>query len=105
MKYASLMIGNSSSGIIEAASFGLPVINIGDRQKGRLKSKNTIDCNFGKKNIHKSIKLALSIKFKNKIKRVVNVYFNKNFQKLNFYLNKIFRINSDKLIIKKFYDI
>jgi GDP/UDP-N,N'-diacetylbacillosamine 2-epimerase (hydrolysing) len=105
MKYASLMIGNSSSGIIEAASFGLPVINIGDRQKGRLKSKNTIDCNFGKKNINKSIKLALSLKFKNKIKRVVNVYFNKNFQKLNFYLNKIFRINSDKLIIKKFYDI
>ena len=81
------------------------MINIGDRQKGRLKSKNTIDCNFNNKNINKSIKLVLSKQFKNKIKKVKNIYFNKNFEKLNFYLNKIFRINNDKLIIKKFYDV
>jgi len=43
LKHAAMLIGNSSSGIIEAASFGTPVINIGDRQKGRERNKNVID--------------------------------------------------------------
>jgi len=43
LKHAAVLIGNSSSGIIEAASFGTPVINIGDRQKGRERNKNVID--------------------------------------------------------------
>ena len=43
LKHAALLIGNSSSGIIEAASFGTPVINIGDRQKGRERNTNVID--------------------------------------------------------------
>ncbi len=49
MKYASLLIGNSSSGIIEAASFEKYVINIGDRQKGRLTSENTVHVPFDHK--------------------------------------------------------
>ncbi len=44
MHHASAMVGNSSSGIIEAASFGLPVVNIGDRQAGRERSGNVLDC-------------------------------------------------------------
>lgn len=40
---AAVLIGNSSSGIIEAATFGTPVINIGDRQKGRERNENVID--------------------------------------------------------------
>jgi len=43
LKNAAVLVGNSSSGIIEAASFGTPVINIGDRQKGRERNKNVID--------------------------------------------------------------
>jgi GDP/UDP-N,N'-diacetylbacillosamine 2-epimerase (hydrolysing) len=43
LKHAAVLVGNSSSGIIEAASFGTPVINIGDRQKGRERNKNVID--------------------------------------------------------------
>ncbi|TMJ94755.1 MAG: UDP-N-acetylglucosamine 2-epimerase (hydrolyzing), partial [Actinobacteria bacterium] len=43
MKLASVMIGNSSSGIIEAPSFELPVVNIGDRQAGRLRAANVVD--------------------------------------------------------------
>ena len=43
MANAGLMAGNSSSGIIEAASFGLPVVNVGDRQEGRARSGNVID--------------------------------------------------------------
>ncbi len=44
MSLAAAMAGNSSSGIIEAASFALPVINIGSRQRGRLRARNVIDC-------------------------------------------------------------
>jgi UDP-hydrolysing UDP-N-acetyl-D-glucosamine 2-epimerase len=72
MKYVDLLIGNSSSGIIEAASFKKPVVNIGDRQKGRLRGKNVIDCNLN--TLHESIKLALSSRFKNKIKSIKNIY-------------------------------
>ena len=46
MKQCSLMLGNTSSGIIEAASFGKYVVNVGDRQKGRLRNKNVMDVQF-----------------------------------------------------------
>lgn len=51
MKYASLLLGNTSSGIIEAASFGKYVINIGDRQLGRQQSPNTVNCAFNAPNV------------------------------------------------------
>ena len=72
MKYVNLLIGNTSSGIIEAASFKKPVINIGDRQKGRLRGKNVIDCNLN--SLQDSIKLALSSSFRNNIKNMNNIY-------------------------------
>ncbi|MEK9660153.1 MAG: UDP-N-acetylglucosamine 2-epimerase, partial [Alphaproteobacteria bacterium] len=43
LRHATLMLGNSSSGIIEAGLFGLPVINVGDRQAGRLRGDNVVD--------------------------------------------------------------
>ena len=46
MHYAKLLLGNTSSGIIEAASFGKYVVNVGDRQKGRAQSSNVIDSPF-----------------------------------------------------------
>ena len=49
------MIGNSSSGIIEASHIKLPVINIGDRQKGRIKDQNVINVNFDINEIRKKI--------------------------------------------------
>jgi len=51
LKHASFVLGNSSSAIIEAASFGQFVINVGDRQKGRLQSNNTLNCEFKSKDI------------------------------------------------------
>ena len=72
MKYVDLLIGNTSSGIIEAASFKKPVINIGDRQKGRLRGKNVIDCNIN--SLQESITLALSNNFRHKIKNMNNIY-------------------------------
>ncbi|MBL0049553.1 MAG: UDP-N-acetylglucosamine 2-epimerase (hydrolyzing) [Bacteroidetes bacterium] len=55
MKYASMMLGNTSSGCIEAAYFPTWVINIGDRQKGRLKTANRIDCNVNSAEIVSAI--------------------------------------------------
>jgi UDP-hydrolysing UDP-N-acetyl-D-glucosamine 2-epimerase len=72
LKCVNLLIGNSSSGIIESASFNKPFVNIGDRQKGRIKNANVIDCKII--NLEDSIKLALSNKFRKKINNIHNVY-------------------------------
>ena len=72
MKHTNLLIGNSSSGIIEAASFFKPVVNIGDRQLGRLRGFNVIDSTI--EDLSKSIDLAISLKFVNRCKDVSNIY-------------------------------
>lgn len=75
MKIASVMVGNSSSGIIEAPSFGLPVINIGSRQEGRERAENVIDVDYDKEQIKTAIKKALYDKtFKEKVKNCKNPY-------------------------------
>ncbi len=74
MKYVDLLIGNTSSGIIEAASFCKPVVNIGNRQSGRLKGINVIDCKID--NLSKSIELALSSDFIVKCQNQQNIYGN-----------------------------
>ena len=56
-KFIDFYIGNSSSGIIELASFKKPSINVGTRQSGRMKPKNVIDCDYKKENILKKYKL------------------------------------------------
>lgn len=61
MHHAAAMVGNSSSGIIEAASFGLPVINIGERQAGRERSGNVIDCAHDADAIAAAIRDALAM--------------------------------------------
>lgn len=72
MKHVDILIGNTSSGIIEAASFQKPVINIGDRQKGRLQSGNILDCTI--EELTETIHRALSQEFKQHCQEVVNVY-------------------------------
>ena len=66
------MIGNSSSGIIETPLFNLPVINLGNRQKGRVMLKNIINIsnNITNKKLKKSLELALSQNFKKRIKGI-----------------------------------
>ena len=56
MKASEMLLGNTSSGILEAASFGKYVINVGNRQLGRLRSNNVIDVSFDKNEIKDSIK-------------------------------------------------
>ncbi len=74
MHHASMMIGNTSSGIIESASFKKYVINVGDRQKGRLKNKNVFDVPFSKEKIIKKYKFVKKLsEYSGK-----NIFFKKN---------------------------
>ena len=75
VKFVDFVIGNSSSGLIEVPYFKIPTINIGDRQKGRLKSKSIIDVNCNKNEIIKSINNILDNKFSNKIRNYKNPYY------------------------------
>ena len=68
------MIGNSSSGIIESGSFNLPVLNLGDRQKGRFRGANVLDCRFSHDEIDKKFRLITKKTFKNKMTKMKNIY-------------------------------
>ena len=72
MHLVDVVIGNSSSGIIEAASLRKPVVNIGDRQKGRLRNDNVIDCDV--ENLEETIRKALSESFIKVCLEVTNRY-------------------------------
>ena len=69
-----ILLGNSSSGIHEASTFKVPVINIGSRQDGREKPKNIIDVNYDKNEILRAIKKTTSKAFNNKIRNIKNPY-------------------------------
>lgn len=104
MKYCSMVIGNSSSGIIEAPSFNIPTINIGDRQKGRLQAKTVINCDPIKSDIIKAIKRGLSKEFKDKISKIENPYGDGDTS--NKILYEIKKALSKEIELKKtFYDI
>jgi UDP-N-acetylglucosamine 2-epimerase (non-hydrolysing)/GDP/UDP-N,N'-diacetylbacillosamine 2-epimerase (hydrolysing) len=74
MTIASAMVGNSSSGIIEAASFKLPVVNIGSRQEGRTRAGNVIDVGYERTEILRGIKRAVSETFRETLRNLVNPY-------------------------------
>ena len=74
MKYAELVLGNSSSGIIETPSFQVPTVNIGDRQRGRLQSESIINSDVDKNSIVNAIRQALSDEHKTICKSVVSPY-------------------------------
>ena len=76
MKHCEFVLGNSSSGIIEAPAFHVPTVNIGDRQRGRLQSKTTINCRPDTDSIIKAINLALSDKHKAVCKNAISPYGN-----------------------------
>jgi UDP-N-acetylglucosamine 2-epimerase len=67
IKIADIVIGNSSSGIIEAPLVGTPTVNIGERQKGRLREPSVIDCNEQMDDIYNGISQAINSEFRSKI--------------------------------------
>lgn len=75
MNIANVLIGNSSGGIIEAASFHLPAVNIGTRQQGRERAVNVIDAPYDRNEITAAVKKAVFDKdFRKKVKRCINPY-------------------------------
>ena len=74
LKHAALMMGNSSSGIMESPSLALPCINIGMRQKGRERAVNIIDVPGDADQIRKAVKRAQSTEFKNQLVGMTNPY-------------------------------
>lgn len=74
MKHCAMVIGNSSSGIIETPSFNIPTVNIGDRQKGRIASTSVIHCGNNTDEINACITQALSSDFRQSIAATPNPY-------------------------------
>jgi UDP-hydrolysing UDP-N-acetyl-D-glucosamine 2-epimerase len=104
MKYAAAMVGNSSSGIAEAASFELPAVNIGHRQQGRLVGRNVINCDSERMAINKAIQEATAPEFRASIRGMQNLYGDGHASE------RIVRVLRDipldrKLIVKRFHDI
>jgi UDP-hydrolysing UDP-N-acetyl-D-glucosamine 2-epimerase len=74
LKHADVMIGNSSSGLIEAPSFGLPAVNIGARQRGRLRGANVIDVEPARDEILRGIETAQTPAFRARARAAANPY-------------------------------
>jgi GDP/UDP-N,N'-diacetylbacillosamine 2-epimerase (hydrolysing) len=99
MKYAKVMIGNSSSGLLEAPSFELPAINIGRRQAGRLQAKNVINVEFDKDKIKDAINYAMNDStFISNLKGIKNPYGDGNSSKRIVKIMQEVNINNDLLI-------
>jgi UDP-N-acetylglucosamine 2-epimerase len=69
-----VMVGNSSSGMIEAPSFELPVVNVGDRQRGRIRAANVIDVAGGAGQIESAIRRAVSASFRARLRHRVTPF-------------------------------
>jgi UDP-hydrolysing UDP-N-acetyl-D-glucosamine 2-epimerase len=104
MSVAAAMIGNSSSGIIEAPSFELPVVNVGSRQTGRIRAANVIDVSYEREEIAAGLAKALSSDFRAKLKGLKNPYGSGNASEV--ILEKLREVDlNEKLITKRFYDL
>lgn len=106
MKYADAMVGNSSSGIIESATFKLPVVDIGDRQKSRMAGKNVIHSTYDPRDITEKLDRALSLSFRNSLKILRNPYGNgdSSGKIVKFMEKTLYGKTKKEIIVKKFCD-
>lgn len=103
MKICDAVVGNSSSGIIEAPSLKTVTINIGNRQKGRVQASSVINCDVNTEDIYCKLKQVQSNEFKNKINNVCNPYGNGNASSQ--IIKELSKIIPSSLLIKEFQDI
>ena len=102
-QYVDIVLGNSSSGLVEVPSFKKATINVGNRQKGRIKAKSVIDVKASEKEILKAINYVYSKEFQNILKNVVNPY--EGDVSLEEILKIIKKVDKKTLLKKKFFDI
>jgi UDP-hydrolysing UDP-N-acetyl-D-glucosamine 2-epimerase len=74
LSQVDLLLGNSSSGIMESASFALPTVNIGLRQQGRERARNVVDTAADVRSIQDAVRLARSSEFRESLRRITNPY-------------------------------
>jgi GDP/UDP-N,N'-diacetylbacillosamine 2-epimerase (hydrolysing) len=98
VRFASAVIGNSSSGLIEIPHLGVPTVNIGDRQKSRLKANTVIDCKNDSASICDAIKTALSPSFQNNLLNIKSPYKKGN---VSFQIKEILKSYSLESILEK----
>ena len=103
LQFIDGVLGNSSSGLVEAPTFRIGTINIGDRQRGRLRAESVIDCNPTKESIISAIKKLYSPDFKQKLPFVKNPYGEGGASNKIIKIIKTFDLN--KILKKKFYNI
>ena len=104
MSVSAAMVGNSSSGIIEAASFRLPVVNVGTRQAGRVRAKNVIDTAYDRESILQGIQKATEQLFRKGLEDLVNPYGDGHATDIIVRTLSEISLN-DRLIRKRFVDV
>jgi GDP/UDP-N,N'-diacetylbacillosamine 2-epimerase (hydrolysing) len=103
LQFMDAVVGNSSSGIIEAPTFKIGTINIGDRQKGRIRATSIIDCQPNKKDIQNAFEKLYSNEFQENLKRTKNPYGDGMASKK--IVDVLKKIELTGILKKKFYDI
>lgn len=104
LQYCSMVIGNSSSGIIEVPSFHIPTVDIGDRQRGRAASDSVIHCGTGAEDINNALCKAMQDDFRQSIKNAKNPYEGENTSSEIVGIIKHF-LQDNIDLKKKFYDL
>lgn len=103
LQFVKAAVGNSSSGIIEVPSFGIPTLNIGDRQKGRLASKSVVNCGTSKDEVIAGLKLCLSKEMQKAAKTYENPYAKPD--TANLIYQELKNVVLAGLNLKTFYDL
>lgn len=106
LKYCEMVIGNSSSGLLEAPSFRIPTVNIGNRQKGRVRAESVIDCGNSQNEISQALEEAIQLKKKDRLRNMSNPYEGRDTSKKIYGKIKIYLDDTEnELMNKQFYDL
>ena len=103
LQYVDGVVGNSSSGLVEVPSFKICTINIGDRQRGRIKADSVIDCDTSVESIQSSLNKLFSPLFQEQLQQIKNPYGNGGASKKIVEIIRIFSL--DRVLKKRFYNI
>jgi UDP-hydrolysing UDP-N-acetyl-D-glucosamine 2-epimerase len=103
LKHCEAVIGNSSSGLIEAPSMGVPTVNIGDRQRGRLRASSVIDCSKNHGDILNALDKAMSDEHQALSKQTVNPYGQAGASSK--ICNHLKHVELENVLMKRFYDL
>ncbi len=102
MKQCASVVGNSSSGILEAPAFNIPAVNIGDRQRGRVRAKNVIDCELKKDAVIDAIRKACSKAFRDTLDGMENPFYKPNTAKQ--IADVLVHADLEMILKKRFFD-